>query len=207
MSEFWEKAFKEKHLMWGEQPTRSAIMASEQFTRLGFRKILIPGFGYGRNAKPFIDKGLEVVGIEISETAIKLAQQFYGENIRIHHGSVSQMPFDQEIFDGIFCHALIHLLRANERKSFLESCFSQVKKGGVSIFTAITKHAPTFGVGEMLGKDHYKTKDDVELFFYDEESIKDEFGAFGLEEAAVVEESSNGAPTTKFWNIILRKQA
>ena len=60
------------------------------------------------------------------------------------------------------------------------------------------KHTSTFGVGEKLGKGLLKTKDRVELFFYDEESIKEEFGQFGLVEAAVVEESFSGGLATKF---------
>ena len=60
-------------------------------------------------------------------------------------------------------------------------------------------------MGEKLGKDLFKTKDGLELFFYDEESIKEEFGRFGLIEATVVEESSIEKPATKFWKIVCRK--
>lgn len=205
MDEFWEEAFKNKPIMWGEQPTTSAIETCEHFKSLGFRKILIPGFGYGRNARPFLDSGFEVAGIEISKTAIQLAYQQLGGEIKVFHGSVGDMPFDQDIYDGIFCHALIHLLRSDERKRLLTNCNAQIKSGGLMVFTTITKHASTYGVGEKLGKDLFKTKDGVELFFYDEESIKEEFGRFGLVEATIVEESSNGKPATKFWKIVCRK--
>ncbi len=73
MGEFWEEAFQQKKMMWGEEPTTLALEASEMFKQLDFRKILIPGFGYGRNAKPFYEKEFEVTGIEISDTAITLA--------------------------------------------------------------------------------------------------------------------------------------
>lgn len=43
MSEFWETAFKEKRMMWGEQPIALTLEASEVFQQLGFRKILVPG--------------------------------------------------------------------------------------------------------------------------------------------------------------------
>ena len=205
MSEFWEEAFKNKHIMWGEQPTTSALEACEQFKSLGFRTILIPGFGYGRNARPFLESGIEVTGIEISMTAIQLAYQLLGDKIKIYHGSVRDMPFDQNIYDGIFCHALIHLLSSDDRKQLLANCHTQLKSGGLMVFTAITKHASTYGVGENLGKDLFKTKDGVELFFYDEESIKEEFERFGLVEAAIVEESSDGKPVTNFWKIVCRK--
>lgn len=205
MDEFWEEAFKSKHAMWGQLPSTSAIETCEHFKSLGFRKILIPGFGYGRNARPFLDSGFEVTGIEISKTAIQLAHQLLGGDIKVFHGSVGDMPFDQDIYDGVFCHALIHLLRSDERKRLLANCNAQMKSGGLMVFTAITKHASTYGVGEKLGKDLFKTKDGVELFFYDEESIKEEFGRFGLAEAKVVEESSSGKPVTKFWKIVCRK--
>lgn len=201
MDEFWEEAFKNKQIMWGEQPTVSASETCKQFKSLGFQKILIPGFGYGRNARPFLENGFEVTGIEISKTAIELACQLLGDEIKVFHGPVGDMPFDQETYDGIFCHALIHLLGSGERKQLLTNCNAQIKSGGLMVFTAITKHASTYDSGEKLGKDLFRTRDGVELFFYDEESIKEEFGPFGLVEATVVEE----LPATKFWKVVCQK--
>ncbi len=202
MDEFWEEAFKSKQIMWGEQPTTAAIETCEHFKSLGFQKILIPGFGYGRNAKPFIDSGFEVVGIEISKTAIQLAHQHLGDDIKVFHGSVGDMPFDQDSYDGVFCHALIHLLQSDQRKHLLTNCNAQTKSGGLLVFTTITKHASSYDAGEKLGKDLFKTKHGVELFFYDEESIQEEFGLFGLVEAKVIEEK----PATKFWKMVYRKE-
>jgi len=205
MSEFWENAFQEKKMMWGEQPTSLTVEASEVFQQLDFRKILIPGFGYGRNAKVFYDKGFEITGIEISSTAIKLAHELFDQEIQIFHGSVDDMPFDTVVYDGIFCHALIHLLDSDQRKKLLKDCFSQLRQGGMMIFTAITKDAVTYGVGEKLGTDRYRTKDNVNLYFYDEDSIKEEFGAFGLIEATKIDEGAMGRPSTKFWKIVCKK--
>jgi 2-polyprenyl-3-methyl-5-hydroxy-6-metoxy-1,4-benzoquinol methylase len=205
MAEFWEEAFKNKQLMWGAQPIASAIDACRQFKSLGFQKILIPGFGYGRNARPFLDRGFEVTGIEISKTAIQLAYQLLGSDLKIFHGSVGDMPYDHDLYDGIFCHALIHLLSADGRKQLLTNCHAQLKSGGLMVFTAITKQAGTYGVGQKLGKDLFKTRDGVALFFYDDESINEEFGQFGLIEATIVEELAAGKPATKFWKIVCQK--
>ena len=75
MAEFWESSFIEKQTMWGFDPADAAITTAEMFKRNGLSKVLIPGFGYGRNAKIFIDNGLDVTGIEISSTAIELARK------------------------------------------------------------------------------------------------------------------------------------
>lgn len=74
--------------------------------------------GYGRNAQPFIEKSIEVTGIEISETAIDLAhRRLPGYIHQIYHGSVTEMPFDQQLYDGIFCYSLILLLDQPSRKN------------------------------------------------------------------------------------------
>jgi SAM-dependent methyltransferase len=206
MSEFWEDAFQAKQMMWGEAPITLAIKVAEIFKQRGFGKILIPGFGYGRNAGPFYEKGFEVTGIEVSKTAIELAHDFLGQDIRVFHGSVDDMPFDQDVYDGIFCHALIHLLDSEQRAKLIRDCYGQLRHGGMMIFTAITKDAGTYGVGEKLGTDRYKTEHGVNLYFYDHGSIKKEFGGAGLMEATKIDEGGNGKPVTRFWKIVCEKR-
>lgn len=118
MTEFWEKSFIEKQTMWGFNPSESAVIAKDLFIENNIKDILIPGIGYGRNAKVFIDNGINVTGIEISKTAIDLAKQ-HGININIYHGSVGDMPFEDKLYEGIFSYALIHLLNERERKNLL----------------------------------------------------------------------------------------
>lgn len=111
--------------MWQFEPADSAIFAHDLFVRNGLKKILIPGVGYGRNAKIFAESGLEVTGIEISETAIQMARE-NGLEFPVFQGSVTDMPFDGAVYDGIFCYALIHLLNQNYRRQFLSNCYNQL---------------------------------------------------------------------------------
>lgn len=115
MNKYWESKFREIDTMWGDDPADSAIQASDFFKTNGIQNVLIPGVGYGRNAKIFIDKGIKVTGIEISESAISLSKQ--NLDFLIHHGSVTEMPFDNSVYDGIFCYALIHLLNKKFKQS------------------------------------------------------------------------------------------
>src|SRR3546814_8695395 len=115
MTEFWEKSFIENQTMWGFEPTDSAIFANDFFIEKEIKDVLIPGIGYGRNAKLFLDSGIKVTGIEISRTAIDLATQHYGTNMNIYHGSVTDMPYDNHLYDGVFCY------RSEEHTSELQS--------------------------------------------------------------------------------------
>jgi SAM-dependent methyltransferase len=206
MTEFWESSFIKNQLMWGFEPTDSAILTKDFFIEKKVKDILIPGIGYGRNAKVFTDIGIKVTGIEISKTAIDLARQ-NGLNISIFHGSVTDMPFDHKLYDGIFCYALIHLLNHHEREKFIKDCYNQLKPNGYMIFTTISKDAPMFGKGKQLGKDYFETKDGVKMFFYDSDSIKQEFGNSGLiESTEIVEPHKNMENKPPFPFIMIKCQ-
>lgn len=189
MAEFWEDNFIEKQEMWGLEPSKSAIVVKDLFVEKAIKNILIPGIGYGRNAQVFRDNGITVTGIEISQTAIDLAAKHYGTDLKIYHGSVTDMPFDNHKYEGIFCYALIHLLDSKDREKLIRDCYNQLSENGYMIFTAITKEAHTYGKGKFISKDRYEIFDGVQMYFYDKEAILAEFDQFGLFEITELEES------------------
>lgn len=206
--EFWESSFIEKQTMWGFEPTDSAILTKDFFLERNVKDLLIPGIGYGRNAKVFIENGINVTGIEISKTAIDLARQ-NGIDSRIFHGSVTDMPFDNKLYDGIFSHALIHLLNKCEREKFIKDCYNQLKPNGYMVFTAVSKEAPMFGKGKQLDKDYFEIMEGVKMFFYDFDSIKQEFGKYGLVEFSEIDEENKNMknkPPIKFILIKCKKR-
>jgi SAM-dependent methyltransferase len=188
-SEFWESAFNEKHEMWGFEPSKSALLTRDFFAQKSVKNILIPGIGYGRNAQIFVDNGIAVTGIEISKTAIEMAEKHYGTDMIIHHGSVTDMPFDDNKYDGIFCYALIHLLDSNERAKLIRDCYHQLSENGYMVFTVISKDAHTYGQGKFVSKDRYEIFGGVKMFFYDIESIHAAFDKTGLFEITEIIEN------------------
>jgi SAM-dependent methyltransferase len=206
MTEFWEKAFTEKQLMWGVEPSRSAVLASEHFARWGVQDVLIPGVGYGRNAKPFFARGMSVTGIEISETAIALARSQLGLDMPIYHGAVGSMPFDREQYDGIFCYGLIYLLDADGREKLLRDCYSQLRLGAHMIFTVISKQAPMYGRGPRLGEDWYEILPGVKMYFYDADSVQRQFGPYGLVEFSEIDEPAPSGGSLPFINVVCSKR-
>lgn len=209
MTEFWENSFREKNEMWGDKPADSAFAAADLFKQERLNRILIPGFGYGRNAEAFIGNGCAVTGIEISKTAIELARKKYGNSMKIYHGQVYDMPFDQETYDAVYCYALIHLLDEPERRKLISDCFSQLPTGGYLFFITISKFDSRYGQGEKIGDDHFETRHGVRLFFYDQSSVQTDFGAYGLLSAEEISEparSIHQRPQQKFMQIICKKE-
>lgn len=193
--------------MWKFEPSDSAISALKLFKSEKINKILIPGFGYGRNARLFVDNGLIVTGIEISGSAIELARD-NGLNCKIHHGSVTSMPFDRQKFDGIFCYATIHLLNKPERRKFLCACYDQLIKNGLMIFVVATTDNGLYGSGIHISRNRYEIAKGLQVYFYDSESVVKEFSDFGIIECNDIGEPvkfMEGQEPVKLKYIVCRK--
>jgi SAM-dependent methyltransferase len=78
--------FSKYNHIWGESHSKSAEIALALFRRHKVNKILVPGSGYGRNSKLFSTSGFDVTGIEISEEACALAQE-YDPATKLYNGS------------------------------------------------------------------------------------------------------------------------
>lgn len=207
MGDFWERAFVEKQLMWGEAPTGAALVARDIFVRAGVRTVLIPGLGYGRNAVPFLESGISVSGIEISETAIALARARLGLQIPIAHGSVTDMPFDSNTYDAVFCHGVLYLLDDAGREKLIRDCYAQLAPGGLMLFTVISKTAPMYGQGARLGEDRYERLPGLPMFFYDEDSVRRAFAPYGLVAFEPFDEPNGHGVSLPFFRVLCRRTA
>lgn len=208
LNNFWEASFQEKREMWGFIPANAAFMAAAFFKANSLNNILVPGFGYGRNVRPFLDHGMKITGIEISETAISLAKKYLKSQFpKIYHGSVAAMPFNKERYDGIFCYCLIHLLDEPARIKLIQDSYNQLEPGGYMVFVAVSKRYPSFGQGKPLGKDRYETIPGVTLYFYDTQSIQKEFGQYGLVSYQEITEGKENKANqqAEYWYITCKK--
>lgn len=208
MDSYWENRFKNEGVLWGAEASESAYYTLDLFKKNSIKDILIPGFGYGRNAKLFIDNDITVTGIEISKSAIKLAQKELSLETTIHHGSVNNMPYDNKLYTGVFCYALIHLFNSADRGKFIKHCFHQLDKNGFMVFTVITKENEIYRQGQRIEKNRCQLENGLKLFFYDNESIKKEFNDFGLTNTFDIDEPIKyieNQPPLKLKIIVCRK--
>ncbi|PWB27221.1 hypothetical protein DCO46_04280 [Flavobacterium sp. HTF] len=188
MQEQWDNCFRSNQAVWGFEPAQAAVLANELFIANNVKKVLIPGFGYGRNAQIFTDNGMNVTGIEISEEAISIAKQNYKGEVEIIQGSVTEIPFNSVCYDAIFCHGLLYLLNAVQRSEMLNVCYNHLKPGGYLYFSVISKKASNYGNGKQIAPDTFENTRGVQVFFYDQESINNEFGQYGIEDTFEISE-------------------
>ncbi len=174
MNTFWEERFCDEGRIWGDTASRTALYAIKLFKKAGVHEVLIPGSGYGRNAEAFARAGFVVTGIEISDTALNLADQS-SLKIRYHHGSVLDVPFDDSMYDGIYCFNVLHLFCKNERAVFLQRCRDQLKDGGVMFFAVFSDRERSYGTGRMVEENTFESKPGREVHYYTPDDLASEF--------------------------------
>jgi 2-polyprenyl-3-methyl-5-hydroxy-6-metoxy-1,4-benzoquinol methylase len=179
--EYWDGRYASEGKIWGESPSQSAHEALKLFLANHIQSVLVPGSGYGRNTKLFSADGLNVTGIEISETAYKIAIQFDPRS-KFYRGTVLDMSFDHRPYDAIYCFNVLHLFRLPERELFLRQCLARLKPMGLAYFTVFSNKESTFGQGNETEPNtfesrpnrpvHYFTGDDLDRHFQDFKIIK-----------------------------------
>ena len=187
MNTFWEERFSDEGRIWGTTPSRTSEYAVQLFNKAGVHEVLVPGSGYGRNAVAFSRAGFQVTGIEISTTAIALALQ-NSEGVRYNHGSVLDMPFDDSMYDGIYCFNVLHLFRKSDRAAFLARCREQLKEGGVMFFVVFSDREPSYGMGKKVEENTFESKPGREVYYYSAEDLLMEFRDFEVLEAGMMED-------------------
>ena len=204
---YWDKRFQDEGYVWGNSPSQTAAYALEIFRQHKVKRILAPGAGYGRNTKLFSAAGFEVVGIEISEVACRMAKEFDPQTT-FYNNSVLDMSFGKNRYDAIYCFNVFHLFSEDERRLFLKDCAEKLRDNGLMFFTAFSNQDPSFGRGKELGKNTFESRPGRPAHYFTEENLRDYFKDFETLETGIVEDPENhgGGPHTHILCYILARK-
>jgi len=188
--EYWEKRFLYGGKIWGVKPSKTANYALELFLEHNLHRILVPGAGYGRNTKLFTDANLKVVGIEFSESAINIAKTF-NPKTQFFQGSVLDMTFNNEKYDGIYCHNVLHLFLKDDRISFLKKCYKQLRTKGFVFFVVFSDKERSFGKGKRIEENTYESKPWRPTHYFTELDLIEHFKEYSVIETGLMEDREN----------------
>jgi len=161
--------------------------------------ILDLGCGYGRDARIFADKGIKVIGIDLSKKMIDAASNRV-KNAEFHVMDIRKLKFDDKQFDGVWASAsFLHILKKDILKG-LQEVHRVLKDKG--IFYISLKQ----GEGEILKPD--KRYGDVQKFwsFFQKKEIENEIKKSGFDIVeSYVEEQECSYATNPWIHLFCRK--
>lgn len=117
------------------------------------------GCGNGRDAVYFAALGLQVVGIDLSDAAIRALEERGVENARFLCGDfTSPALHGPACYDYAYSRFTIHAVNETQERRLLETMAGALKPGGKFFIEVRSVHDPLFGKGRALERN---------AFFYD----------------------------------------
>ncbi len=190
MKDYWNNRFLKEDEIWGKTHSKTAELCLQYFTKYGIKKILIPGVGYGRNAQLFQKSGINVEGIEVSDHAIKIARN-NGLTFPIYKGSILEMPFNENTYEGIYCFNVFHLFRQDDRKKIISKCSSKLNPEGILFFVVFSEKKPSFGKGEEIEQNTFESKPGRPVHYFTDEDLRNHFNEFKILDTGLMEDPEN----------------
>jgi len=105
-----------------------------RYMLLGGKRILDAGCGAGEFLKA-CPKGFEGVGIDVNKGAVEYLRP---KGFEVYHSSATELPFEDNSFDGIHCNTVIEHLRIEEVIKMFKEFHRVLKPGGRIII--VTDH-------------------------------------------------------------------
>jgi cyclopropane fatty-acyl-phospholipid synthase-like methyltransferase len=174
-ADYWELRFKKEGKIWGERPCGAAVEAARLFAEHRLQNILVPGCGYGRNARYFAQQGFNVGGFDISPWAVEAAsKEAKSAALPIEYkvGDILNPPSWPKTFDGIFTFNLLHLFGQEHRSSIASWFYKTLGQKGVLVLTSMSLRDPDFGKGEEVGYHTFESKKGRPVFYFDQEDMR-----------------------------------
>ncbi len=145
----WEKEYRKPKLVTGHDKPQAFFLKFIKYLRKEKKiktkglNILDLGSGTGRNANYLAQNGAKVVGMEVSDTAIAIAQK-RARHLELDveylkHDIGSEYPFGDEEFDLIIDITSSNSLNEKEREVYLKEVNRVLKKEGIFFVRALCK--------------------------------------------------------------------
>lgn len=144
-------------------------------------KVLDIGCAAGRDTKYIHQKGMEVIGIDLSEKLIQIAQK-NNPNLTFQICDMRKLPFANSSFDGIWAHSVFHHLEKSNMSSALQEWARVLKNNGVIYLR--TK----MGQGNWKGKDTLSIDQEREFTLLMPDELEQMFIELGLQKISLERE-------------------
>ncbi|NIM45393.1 MAG: methyltransferase domain-containing protein [Nitrososphaeria archaeon] len=164
----WERLYAELRQLpeWMKKPVPFVVEALDLFKRHKFRDVLDLGCGVGRHCVYLAENGFDVVGLDVSGSALRTAKEWIREkrlaNADFILGSMTDIPFGDCRFDAVISASVVHhAIKEQIRKAVTE--IHRVLRGdGLFLTNLPSVEDYRYGKGEEVEADTFMVLEDFE---------------------------------------------
>jgi SAM-dependent methyltransferase len=171
--EVWERAYRQGHPLW-RGPSDLHLNNLKG-------RVLELGCGDGKTAIAMIETGLNVVGLDLSRTALAtLKQRIDSNNLCLVQGNAIELPFKEGSFDSVATvHFIDHFL-SNDRHKVVREIDRVIATDGVIIGRFFSREDMRFGKGRQIEPNTFLRENGIFNHYFIEDEIFDLFTGYSV---------------------------
>jgi ubiquinone/menaquinone biosynthesis C-methylase UbiE len=162
VKEWWDERYKNEQFIWDKGPSKCTESSVEYLKSKGIKKVLDVPCGYGRDSIYLAKNGFEVVGVDRSNEALKLATDWAkneGLSVNFLEGDISNLEFPDEHFDAIISNRYLHLVHDDEQqKKVAQEMHRVVKDDGLLVLATRSIQDPDCSQDNHVKEKVYELK-------------------------------------------------
>jgi 2-polyprenyl-3-methyl-5-hydroxy-6-metoxy-1,4-benzoquinol methylase len=140
----WESAYTQVELLWGLKPDNLLVSYASLMPQ---GSVLDLGAGEGRNALFFAQKGYDVLGVELSSTAIERCTERAKEaglNFTGKVGNLVELDIEAERYALIIAAMVMQFLKPSESQAVLQRLIKGLRPNGLIYITTFSIEDPGY---------------------------------------------------------------
>jgi ubiquinone/menaquinone biosynthesis C-methylase UbiE len=155
-----------------KKPVSFLVEALPVFKQLKFKRILDLGCGAGRNSVYLSKKGFDVVGFDVSKSALKLASKWVEKerlpSVTFTLGNMINIPFDDCSFHAVVSVSVIHHGVKEDIMRTIAEINRILKKKGVFLANIASVKDPRYSEGEKVEENTFRILEAFEEYRFEE---------------------------------------
>ena len=136
------------------------VEALPSFKRCNVKSVLDLGCGAGRHCVYLAKNGFDVVGVDVSESALRMANEWVRKerltNVSFIRATMTNLPFSGSRFDAVISVSVIHHAIKKDIVKTIDEVYRALKKNGVFLTNLVSVKDPRYGTGQKVENNTFR---------------------------------------------------
>ena len=151
---------------WLKRPVSFIVDSLPLFKESGARIFLDLGCGVGRNSIYLGKEGFDVIGVDISQSALKKTKVWSKiegtPNVTVLRASMTNLPFVRQAFHAVISVSVIHHALKKDIEKTIEEIHRVLKDDGLFLANLLSTKDYRYGLGEKLESGTFRVLENFE---------------------------------------------
>jgi len=143
-----------------KKPVPFVIEALPTFRRYKIKRMLDLGCGAGRHCVYLAKKGFDVIGVDISSSALRIANEWVRKerltNVAFMRGTMTNIQFANSHFDAVISVSVVHHAVKKDIVKTIAEVHRILKKNGLFLTNLASVNDPRYGAGQKVENNTFR---------------------------------------------------